>query len=943
MKMKALTTEVKMMEEPLMTEEKIPTTSGHKQPEAQRLRMIRRTYIISILFLLVTIVDSFLQFSEFSAWQILADATGIIAGLVLLILSFVFFLRENHKAASSLIPFVIIVAYAPGDLFLEGVTVYNLLSGILIFILAYFIFRPHNTGHWLRMAIVHVILVVTFSSLNLFDRFDITVSPSWQLSLPIFTTVISVLILWQIIANFQIKSLQSRFLIILIGLGFVPTLIASFSSIAIVYQRDIQQAQNFLETVSTLKLDQIVSWVDQIHEDVRGLENEPEFVDSVDFLINFTPTEDVRQQIIRDIRTTIQSFVDKSDRYAQIEIVDPEGTILVSSNVAIEGVSISSEDGLSLGQNETYLSPLAIDTFTQAPYLSIYHQLTNEQGDPAGMIVGRLNPSSLIESVSETVQLGETGEAYLVSQERLLISPLRNAPDYGIGVTTLQTQAATNALNTFASATLRYNNYADDAVIGAYTWIPELQAVLIIEQSEQEAFRSLRLNLFITSAIAIITLAVTITIATITAQNLSEPIQTLSQDAARVWKGELSHIEPLDRQDEIGELSITLSLMTSQLLETTETLEDLVAERTKILDRRAKYLETNAQISRAIATIYNIDNLLNTVVHLISDNFGFYHAGIFLIDDSRKFAVLRAASSEGGWRMLAREHKLEVGMQGIVGHVTGTGESRIQQKIAGEDSIYYDNPDLPLTKSEMALPLKVGNEILGALDVQSIEEQAFSEEDLSVLQGLADAVAVAIQNTRLVQQLQESLQTERRIYGDITREAWISLLTHQDSPPAFRADLSGTDLVSTPSTLTGRKAHESGKTTVDQPDEDNPFYAIAVPVRIRGGVLVGVIETKKPLKAGEWTREEISILESVSADLGVALENARLFEDTQRKAQRDRISAELASKIWASSDVENILQTAVRELGSALQVSSGTIKLILPEDSEKQPDGAKRT
>jgi GAF domain-containing protein len=930
-----------MMEESLMTEEKIPTTSAQNQPGDRRLRMIRRTYIISILFLLVTIVDSFLQFNEFGAWQILADAAGIIGGLVLLIFSFVFFLRENHKTASTLIPFVIITAYAPGDLFLEGVTVYNLLSGILIFILAYFIFRPKNTNHWLRMVIAHVVLVIAFSSLNLFTRFDITVSPSWQISLPIFTILISVLILWQIIANYQIRSIQSRLLIILIGLGFVPTLIASFTSITIIYQRDIQQAQNYLETVSNLKLDQIDSWVDQIREDVRDLENGPEFVDNVDFLINFTPPDDVRQQIIRDIRSSIQSFIEESDRYTQVEIIDSEGTILVSSNDAVEGVSISSEDGFSLGQNETYLSPLSIDTFTQTPYISVYHPLTNEQGDPAGMVVGRLNPSSLIESVSETVQLGETGEAYLVSQERLLISPLRNAPDLGIGVTTLQTQATTNALNTFASATLRYNNYAGEAVVGAYTWIPELKSVLILEQSEQEAFQSLRLNLFITSAIAILTLAVTITIATITARNLSEPIQTLSQDAARVWKGELSHIEPLDRQDEIGELSITLSLMTSQLLETTENLEDLVADRTKILDRRSKYLETNAQISRAIAAIYNIDNLLNTVVHLISDNFGFYHAGIFLVDDSRKFAVLRAASSEGGWRMLARDHKLEIGKQGIVGYVTGTGESRIQQRVAGEDSIYYDNPDLPLTKSEMALPLKVGNEILGALDVQSIEEQAFSQEDVSVLQGLADAITVAIQNTRLVQQLQESLKTERRIYGDITREAWISLLTQQDSPPAFRADLSGTQLVATPSSLTGRKALESGQTTIDQPDEDNSFYAIAVPVRIRGGVRVGVIETKKPLNAGEWTREEISILENVSADLGVALENARLFEDTQRKAQRDRLSAELASKIWASSDVENILQTAVKELGSALQVSRGTIKLTLPEESEKQSDGAK--
>ena len=108
---------------------------------------------------------------------------------------------------------------------------------------------------------------------------------------------------------------------------------------------------------------------------------------------------------------------------------------------------------------------------------------------------------------------------------------------------------------------------------------------------------------------------------------------------------------------------------------------------------------------------------------------------------SDEFAVLRASNSEGGWKMLAREHKLKIGAQGIVGYVTGTGEPRVQQQVTGEDSVYFDNPDLPLTRSEMALPLKAGDETFGALDVQSIEEQAFSDEDVAVLQTLADAVA----------------------------------------------------------------------------------------------------------------------------------------------------------------------------------------------------------
>lgn len=680
-----------MTEETLMQLDHRSSYPEQEQPENKRFRMVRRTYIISIIFLLVTIIDSLFQFSEYNQWQILADAAGIIAGLVLLILSFSFFLRGLPETATHLVPFVILAAYAPGDLFLEGVTLYNLLSGILVLLLAYFIFRPRNTAHWLRMAVVHIFLVIIFSIIDLFPRFDITTSPSWQLSLPIFTLTISILILWQIIANWQIRSLQTRLMLVLGSLGLIPTVIASFSSV-------------------------ISGW------------------------------------ILQNSRTSNLQF--------------------------------------------------------------------------------------------------------------------------------------------------------------------------------------LELNVIVSSTIAIITLGVTITIAINTARNISNPIQTLSQETSKVWRREIEEIEPLDREDEIGELSITLSMMTRELLDTTENLENIVAERTRILERRAKYLETTSQISSAITGIYELDNLLNTVVHLISDNFGFYHVGIFLLDDTQDYAVLRAASSEGGWRMLSREHKLQVGKQGIVGYVTGTGEPRVQQQVVGDESVHYNNPDLPLTKSEMALPLMVGNEILGALDVQSVEEQAFSEEDVSALQVLADSVAVAIQNTRLVQQLQESLQTERRIYGDITREAWKSILSQQETLPAFRSDLSGTQLVTSPTSSTGKKALDTGKTSLGDPDEENPFYSIAVPVRARGGTLVGVIETKKPIDYGEWSKEEILILETVSSELGLALENARLFEDTQRKAQKDRIAAELASKIWASSDFENILKTTVRELGSALQVSRGTIRLTVPDDHD---------
>lgn len=924
-----------------MTEATNSTPSITSLPSGQenREKMIRRTYLVGIVFLFGTIMDSVFQYRDFGDWQILADASGMVLALLLILSSYFAFNRKNYTLASNLMPYVVLAAYSPGDLFLEGVTIYNLLSGILVLILAYYIFRPKNILHWLRIGALHIFLVLLFSNLNIFERFDITDSPSWQISLPIFTAVITLLILWQIIINLEIRSLQTRLLLILISLGFIPPLLATSVSIGIGYQRDTQQAERLLINVSSLKTDQIDTWVSQVYADLDGMQADQTFITDLETLFTYPTTGPLHQPLTDSVYNKLTTVRTDSERFQRISFVGTNGTILYSTDRTTEGVNISNDSGYLAGRITTYMSPISIAPGTAQTRATVYQPLYNQNGDLLGTVVGQLNSQQLITSIADPVQLGETGEAYLVSSNNVLLSPLRLHPELAVGDTTIRTNATLNALQTNGSDTLRYTTYSDQGVIGAYRWLPDIKAVLIVEQSTAEAFQALRLNLVLSAALAIITLGITSSIAVITSRNLSEPIKKLSEEATQVWKGDLKHIQPIERTDEIGVLSDTLSQMTDQMLQTTENLEKMVADRTQVLERRARYLETTSQISRAITAIYDVDTLLNTVAHLINENFGYYHVGIFLLDENKEFAVLKASNSEGGWRMLAREHKLEVGKQGIVGYVTSTGESRIQQQVVSEGSIHYENPDLPLTRSEMALPLMVGKEIFGALDVQSTEEMAFSDEDVFVLQGLADAVAVTIQNTRLVQQLQENLETERRMYGSITSQNWTSLLNQQQTHPAYRSDQSGTQLVTTPATPAGKETLRSGKTVIGEPTEEAPYYPIAVPVNIRGGVTVGVLETKKPVSSGIWSREEITILESVCEDLGLALENARLFEDTQRKAQRDRMSAELSTKIWASSDVENILQTTVKELGSALQVSRGTIRLSLPEEQGNPSKG----
>jgi len=909
-------------------------------------KLIRRTLTISSVFLAFTIVDSLVQYQEFKAWQILADASGILIALILLLASLYLHSRGKNEQSNHLIPFVILFGYAPGDLFLEGVTRYNLISGILLFALAYIILKPQNLAHWLRMFVLYSALVVIFSIIDIFPRFDISQSPSWQVSLPIFTAVLVLLLSWQLIRSIQIRTIQTRMLVILISLGLIPTVIATVSSTLISFQRDTSQAEDYLNAIGTVKDQQISTWFTQIQEDVDSFQENQTFIDNLDFLINFSLIESSRTQIISELRQSLLQSRIETGRFTNFSIISLDGEILISTNQEIEGTVLKNDQALIFGKSETFRTPLTINPETGKPETRIYQPISNNDNENIAVLVGDIITENIIQTISDSTLLGETGESYLVSVYNYLLTPLRNAEGITPGSTSsISSESIRDTIQDRGSRTVRGENYQSQPVIGSYRWNPELQTVLVIEQTESEAFQSIRLNLILNTVIGIAVLAVTVPIAFNIARNFSEPIKSISSAATKVRAGELEHIEPLDREDEIGDLSHSLSEMTGQLIQTTTNLEKTVAERTKVLERRAKYLETTSQISRALTSIYDVDDLLTTVSHLISDNFGFYHVGVFILDDKQEYAVLRAANSEGGWRMLAREHKLKVGEQGIVGFVTGSGQSRILQQVAGEDSGHFKNPDLPHTRSELALPLKVGEVIFGALDVQSTEEEAFTDEDVNVLQVLADSVSVAIQNTRLVQQLQQSLETERRLYGELTRESWTSLLKRRSSPPAFRSDGYGTQATTTQLSLFGKQAFSQRKTIIPDFDPEINAYPIAVPVRVRGGVTVAVIETQKPKSAGPWSKEEINVLESVSEDLGIALENARLVEETQRKAQRDRIAAELASKIWASSDVDNILQTAVRELGSALQVSRGSIQLAMPEESpdEKNPDGVNRS
>lgn len=262
-------------------------------------------------------------------------------------------------------------------------------------------------------------------------------------------------------------------------------------------------------------------------------------------------------------------------------------------------------------------------------------------------------------------------------------------------------------------------------------------------------------------------------------QNLGSALEASQAQAEELARSRLE-LEVRSQQLEAG----AAELQAQQ--EALEQANRELAESIRLSQRRAARLQAGTEVSRVISRIQDLDQLLSEVVELISHHFGFYHVGVFLIDETGLNAVLRAANSEGGKRMLARGHRLGVGTTGIVGFVTSTSRPRIAFDV-GMDFAYFDNPDLPETRSEMAVPLESGGQTIGALDLQSTEPNAFSEEDVTVLSALADQISVAIENARLLQQTQSALSQAEAVQRRYLRQQWDSYLGRRPaglaSPP----------------------------------------------------------------------------------------------------------------------------------------------------------------
>ena len=659
------------------------------------------------------------------------------------------------------------------------------------------------------------------------------------------------------------------------------------------------------------------------------------------------PNAPIIERVMKNsLSVSLTEFQRRFPEYTQLIATDKFGAVIAAINTpedyyqADEGWWQASYNN---GTGAVFISQPIVDENTQLVSLEISLPVYVEGSEEVAGILRTTLPLTVFSEAFENGIFGDTGrtEVYMPNNMELEVErhsngeievELEEAPtDFSTTViqnsTLYDTTHAGIPVFAIMEPLVRLEDEEDDIfAIGNLNWR------IVAIQDREEALQGVAITERNAQITGLAVLLFATVLAIVMTQIITRPITRLKEAAEEVSAGNLQVLARIDTTDELGTLGDSFNRMTGQLRESLFNLERRVVERTTDLEiarhqseNRAAQLLAIGEISKVVNSEQNLSNLLPLVTHLVSERFGYYHVGIFLLDDAKQYAVLQAANSEGGQRMLKRIHRLKVGESGIVGFVAGSGTSRIALDV-GLDAVFFNNPDLPQTRSEMALPLKYLDATIGVLDVQSEKPGAFTSDDANLLSILADQIAIAIQNAKLFEQTQQTLNEIQALYRQTLQGGW-KAYSSQEEMVGYQQSLTGGKKLAQPvNTSEIQQAINRGETLVFHADGKTSEPALAIPIKLRGQV-IGVIHIKSPSRDRQWTTNEINLSEAVSERLSLALENARLIQESQQQAIMEQTISDITGRISASINLENVLQTTVEELGRSIPGSEVVIKL----------------
>lgn len=606
-----------------------------------------------------------------------------------------------------------------------------------------------------------------------------------------------------------------------------------------------------------------------------------------------------------------------------------------------------------------------------------------------------LGQASSTQDADALVQTTEDARRALARARRVLNERIANLPGTDpVRLEASRLQARTARVDSLADLILPRAQAGDwgsvrfyqTEILAGYHHIVTQSADGIVALTEErrmaavaDAATARQLFTLIPGSLGVLILAIAVTTAITLVRSITERMKRLTEGAALLAAGHLEERVPIERNDELGLLALTFNEMADRLQALYAELEERVNERTRALQeanyalqRRAIQLEASAEVGRAITSMFEVDALLRKTVELIRDRFGFYHAGIFLLDSAGEWAVLHEATGEAGARMKVQGHRLPVGETSMVGWTALHRQARVALDV-GEDAVHFANPLLPYTRSEITLPLMVGGRLLGVLDVQSTEEAAFEEDDVRVLQGMADQIAVAIENARRISEEAALLEATSPIFRasrmlttaatlEEVGQAIVTSIAETGAEGCFLAlfEPLGDQLEAVRFVTTWRRDGQVpippstrhpisvapmrmemmqqlwSVSDVEEPshlsEEELAFFrragvraVVHIPLRI-GKQPLGFISAYR-FSPGAFPAAALRLYEALTDMASVAVERVRLTEALRQQAQQEATLRTVGDRIAQAISIEDVLRHAADTLGQALRAGGVFIEL----------------
>jgi GAF domain-containing protein/HAMP domain-containing protein len=891
----------------------------NKTPNEQRL--IRNYKLVLTILAIFAVVTSAFYLIIYATTQI--QQSLIAAGLLLLAAVFAPIAYLLIKRGVLTIPGIILliavaVGYGGNELAWKNLLPYHIVGGLILITLTGNLVLPRKPLIWMFVTVVYTACIILINLFEPLPRFDQSRLPV-LLPYAIGTILLLVLALIGLTLNLALtRAIRTRLLIYFALLVLTPMVV---SGIVLNYINALNSQQNTikqLESVTTLREREINAWLDSLKTVLPKILSSMDQSEMMRILRDKGPEPDFNT-IYSLVKSNARLVMTDSYFFDEISILNLDGKVVFSTNPALEGVNRSSESYFHLALTNYVAAFPDISPTTKQPTFKVAMPILGVNEDMVGLIIGQVNFNKIHFIMQSDVGLENVGGTYLIiNRNGMVLASSR--PGFVSGDVYQLPNILKQAVARGQNGSGQYPGYQNATVLSMYRWLPSLMMLLVIEQNQNATLAFVYQTVAINAGVILGSLLLTLIGAWYAARSITTPIDKLAKTAEAVAAGNLKLTAAIDQEDEIGALAKSFNSMTTQLSTLVSSLEERIAERTKDLERRSTQLQVAAEVARDASATHELDVLLNRAVNLVRERFGFYHAGIFMVDEAGEYAVLKAATGEAGRAMLEQGHSLKLGDVGMVGYVAAYGQPRIALDV-GEEATHFKNPLLPETHSEIALPLKVGQQVIGVLDIQSQEAAAFTQDDVIILQTLADQLAVAIDNARLFQEAQESLQQVEMLYGEYSQRSWRELvLVHARGLIGYQYDQTGVNPVQDTS------SNEVKPNTAT-------ISPVMIPLKIRGQVIANLKFWPNPEK---WSDDNRALLEAIGDRVSQALESARLYQDSQRNAARDRLVSKITDKMRRAVDMDTLIQTAVQEMATALGVQEAFVQFGLPKQENPQ-------